>query len=387
MIMSEPKDKPKCSACGGEMETATGIGEHYIYDTCIKVLQSSVAALRDRAERAEVEAKRYKELESAMHTEFKKVCKDRRQLEKAVEEKDALLDKQRDALASLTAQVAAKEGEIEGLRAELAAIESHPIDRHDQYESILLSLKEETAKGDTERLAKLATSHLKDAIIDASKTHQAWVMRTNGTKRWKERAEAAEAERDKANTDLATLRQYQDRHQIPAWSKIEDALNNWGLFDTLCDRAVKRIQMANELERQLSLAQTELAQAKAGAFLEAKKAAQDYEQMGYEEFVDAYGCGDISDAIHRLWFDVNEKLQVGAVDRWQSIETAPKDSIALYWLEWAKGCGGGQPISQSERVFKGKQGGWCSLYKATHWQPLPEPPIPATAAATNEEKK
>jgi hypothetical protein len=64
----------------------------------------------------------------------------------------------------------------------------------------------------------------------------------------RQRAEAAEKERDEVKTDLDTLRQYQDRHQLPAWAKIEDALNNWGLFDTLCDRAVKRIVMANLLE-------------------------------------------------------------------------------------------------------------------------------------------
>jgi phage shock protein A len=312
-----------------------------------------------------------------MHTEFKKVCKDRRQLEKAVEEKDALLDKQRDALASLTAQVAAKEGEIEGLRAELAAIESHPIDRHDQYESILLSLKEETAKGDTERLAKLATSHLKDAIIDASKTHQAWVMRTNQMKRWKEKAGKAIDQNE------------EDRQHLSRFGAIIEKMGNeLSLAQTeLETKGAELLAIARRITdlegstatRKEMLETIGYHQANAHKF--AQQLAERNQQ--WVKLASLLGC-DVESVESELTSVKTElaRAKEQATERWLPIETAPESEYVLVFLPnyghatatrtgrdwWA--------VNRGERI------------NPTHWQPLPEPPMPieATAAATNEGK-
>lgn len=63
---------------------------------------------------------------------------------------------------------------------------------------------------------------------------------------------------------------------------------------------------------------------------------------------------------------------------WRPIETAPRDEICDFWIEWADGCGPGRPLGETpyahRQRFRGKFGGWSSVEKATHWMPLPEPP-------------
>jgi hypothetical protein len=61
---------------------------------------------------------------------------------------------------------------------------------------------------------------------------------------------------------------------------------------------------------------------------------------------------------------------------WQPIATAPKTGRALFYLEWADDV---RPLNEPlpvdvERVELTTFGGWSSVFKATHWQPLPSPP-------------
>jgi Protein of unknown function (DUF551) len=72
------------------------------------------------------------------------------------------------------------------------------------------------------------------------------------------------------------------------------------------------------------------------------------------------------------------------MSEWRPIETAPRDGLALYWI---------RPRSTHDPHFVDTNGnpitgrsppraailphrGWSSLEIATHWMPLPEPPIP-----------
>lgn len=63
---------------------------------------------------------------------------------------------------------------------------------------------------------------------------------------------------------------------------------------------------------------------------------------------------------------------------WQDISSAPKDGgNYLFWLVKAD-----HFIHDSifirkinPRIFMGEKGSWSSIYQATHWQPLPKPPI------------
>jgi hypothetical protein len=71
--------------------------------------------------------------------------------------------------------------------------------------------------------------------------------------------------------------------------------------------------------------------------------------------------------------------------QWQPIETAAPDQVGLFWLDWAPGCGGNYGMAQSNHIHYGKRGGWSSLFRATHWMPLPEPPAALTEA--NEGKQ
>lgn len=67
---------------------------------------------------------------------------------------------------------------------------------------------------------------------------------------------------------------------------------------------------------------------------------------------------------------------------WRSIETAPKDEEAIFWVcpigisdEYFVDTSG-NPIlgSGNPRIFVGKYRRWSSLEKGTHWMPLPPPP-------------
>jgi hypothetical protein len=60
---------------------------------------------------------------------------------------------------------------------------------------------------------------------------------------------------------------------------------------------------------------------------------------------------------------------------WQPIETAPESQPCLFWLDWADDVI--EPNrSPTERLFMGKRRCWTSIYKATHWMPLPPSPTP-----------
>jgi hypothetical protein len=72
--------------------------------------------------------------------------------------------------------------------------------------------------------------------------------------------------------------------------------------------------------------------------------------------------------------DAMERVRNGG---WQPIETLPHpNSKAMFWLDWADDCAALNPghPHYDVRLFVGMNGCWSSLYKATHWQPLPAPP-------------
>jgi hypothetical protein len=58
--------------------------------------------------------------------------------------------------------------------------------------------------------------------------------------------------------------------------------------------------------------------------------------------------------------------------QWQPIETAPKDCVAVFWLERADGVQEDWTPSQGYALCK--KGGWTAVCKATHWMPLPPSP-------------
>lgn len=67
---------------------------------------------------------------------------------------------------------------------------------------------------------------------------------------------------------------------------------------------------------------------------------------------------------------------------WQPIETAPRDEEAFFWVvpktpEEAYVNTAGDPIFGTFRPYlhRGKFKSWSSLSKATHWMPLPDPPV------------
>jgi hypothetical protein len=78
--------------------------------------------------------------------------------------------------------------------------------------------------------------------------------------------------------------------------------------------------------------------------------------------------------------DASPVVPVGAspVERWQPIETAPKNTTVLVWavdMGWAAS----GPVVAWDR---GK--GWhsqpgCYTLRPTHWQPLPDPPALSSA--------
>jgi hypothetical protein len=69
--------------------------------------------------------------------------------------------------------------------------------------------------------------------------------------------------------------------------------------------------------------------------------------------------------------------------KWQPIETAPKDVVAMFWVRAGTLADGrwfantsGEPIfgGGPPRIHVGKHATWSSLSVATHWMPLPDPP-------------
>lgn len=59
---------------------------------------------------------------------------------------------------------------------------------------------------------------------------------------------------------------------------------------------------------------------------------------------------------------------------WQKIGEAPP-ARAIFWLEWADDCAPlNPPMAEIDHVFLGWHRCWSSVFKATHWQPLPPPP-------------
>jgi hypothetical protein len=71
------------------------------------------------------------------------------------------------------------------------------------------------------------------------------------------------------------------------------------------------------------------------------------------------------------------------MSEWRSIDTAPRDSKAIFWIvpkapeeQWLMEPGD-KPVStvgfipHSEMTHYGR---WSCLWKATHWMPLPAPP-------------
>ena len=74
---------------------------------------------------------------------------------------------------------------------------------------------------------------------------------------------------------------------------------------------------------------------------------------------------------------------------WQPIETAPKDGSyilaydsesesidVVFWHDGAEGLGGKRKVMEwcVKDSYGDEQGGWFDS-RATHWMPLPEPPI------------
>lgn len=78
----------------------------------------------------------------------------------------------------------------------------------------------------------------------------------------------------------------------------------------------------------------------------------------------------------------------GLLREWLPIESAPQAEVCDFWLEWADDIAahdGQKPLGQAdwanEQRFRGHLGCWSSVYKATHWMPLPAaPPYPPDTA-------
>ena len=73
------------------------------------------------------------------------------------------------------------------------------------------------------------------------------------------------------------------------------------------------------------------------------------------------------------------------MSEWQPIETAPKDGteillkIPQLWEEPQGRIGSGDYFSacwydESSEFWVNRLGGWISLYRPTHWMPLPKSP-------------
>lgn len=70
------------------------------------------------------------------------------------------------------------------------------------------------------------------------------------------------------------------------------------------------------------------------------------------------------------------------MSEWQDITTAPRDGTALFWIvpktaEESYCDTDGKPIVGVFRAYlkMGSYNCWGALSKATHWMPLPSPPV------------
>ena len=79
---------------------------------------------------------------------------------------------------------------------------------------------------------------------------------------------------------------------------------------------------------------------------------------------------------------------------WQPIETAPKDGDALFWVvpktaDETYLDSNNKPIVTNHEPYlhMGRRGSWSSLSKATHWRPLPAPPVGADNEVVPPDKK
>ncbi len=45
------------------------------------------------------------------------------------------------------------------------------------------------------------------------------------------------------------------------------------------------------------------------------------------------------------------------MSEWKPIETAPKDGVCLFWLDWAKDINSKTQVHESEKLFMGKNSG------------------------------
>lgn len=75
--------------------------------------------------------------------------------------------------------------------------------------------------------------------------------------------------------------------------------------------------------------------------------------------------------------------------QWQSIETAPDNERLDFYLDWADDCARLNPAmgpNDPFRFHRGFKKTWGSIYKATHWRPMPEPPAgPDTSTGGNSQ--
>lgn len=91
---------------------------------------------------------------------------------------------------------------------------------------------------------------------------------------------------------------------------------------------------------------------------------------------------DLAEAI-TAW---NRRSPVAEGGGWRTIDSAPKDGVCDFWLDWADDCAMlNKPLTADNpnRWFRGRLGCWGSLYKATHWRPLPSPPVPSQEGASD----
>lgn len=63
------------------------------------------------------------------------------------------------------------------------------------------------------------------------------------------------------------------------------------------------------------------------------------------------------------------------MSEWQPIESAPDDQIALFWVEPIAMAADSMFLNMKPQIFWGRNRCWSSLLRATHWMPLPAPPV------------
>ena len=95
--------------------------------------------------------------------------------------------------------------------------------------------------------------------------------------------------------------------------------------------------------------------------------------------------------IDRLRAEV-ERLTRPATE-WQPIETAPRGPACLFWVvpksaeeTWTDTSGWPITARGEPYIVMGPYGDWDSLWKATHWMPLPQAPERASAAQQPNER-